>query len=62
MIQAISSAKDIDAHLVLADRDIQVTFSRIWKKLGLWGKLRLLFMLIISMFNKEKFPKRRLKN
>ena len=54
MIQAISSAKDIDAHLILADRDIQVTFSRIWKKLGLWGKLRLLFMLIFSMFNKEK--------
>jgi len=54
MIQAISSAKDINAHLILADRDIQVTFTRIWKKLGLWGKLRLLFMLIISMFNKEK--------
>ena len=54
MIQAISSAKDIDAHLVLADRNIQVTFSRVWKKLGLWGKLRLLFILIISMFNKEE--------
>ena len=54
MIQAISSAKEIDAHLVLADRNIQITFSRIWKKLGLWGKLRLLFMLIFSMFNKEK--------
>lgn len=54
MIQAITSAKAIDAHLVLADRNIQVTFSRIWKKLGLWGKLRLLFMLIFSMFNKEK--------
>ncbi|MEA1939291.1 MAG: TraB/GumN family protein, partial [Candidatus Caldatribacteriota bacterium] len=54
MIQAIASAKEIDAHLVLADRDIQVTFSRIWKKLNLWGKMRLLFMLIFSMFSKEK--------
>jgi len=54
MIQGITSAKEIDAHLVLADRDIQVTFSRIWKKLSLWGKMRLLFMLIFSMFNKEK--------
>ncbi|HZK12450.1 MAG TPA: TraB domain-containing protein, partial [Atribacterota bacterium] len=54
MIQAISSAKEINAHLVLADRDIQVTFTRVWKKLSLWGKMRILFMLIFSMFSKEK--------
>jgi pheromone shutdown-related protein TraB len=54
MIQAISSAKEMNAHLVLADRDIQVTFSRIWKKLSLWGKLHIFFMLIFSMFSKEK--------
>ena len=54
MIQAISSAKSIDAHLILADRNIQVTFSRIWGKLGFWGKIRLLFMLILSIFNKEE--------
>jgi pheromone shutdown-related protein TraB len=54
MIQGITSAKEIDAHLVLADRDIQITFSHIWKKLNLWGKTRLLFMLIFSMFSKEK--------
>ncbi|MEA2087557.1 MAG: TraB/GumN family protein [Candidatus Caldatribacteriota bacterium] len=54
MIQAISSTKEINAHLVLADRDIQVTFTRVWKKLSLWGKMRILFMLIFSMFGKEK--------
>jgi len=54
MIQAISSAKETNAHLVLADRDIQVTFTRVWKKLSLWGKLRILIMLIFSMFGKEK--------
>ena len=54
MIQAISSAKEMNAHLVLADRDIQVTFIRVWKKLNLWGKIRILFMLIFSMFSKEK--------
>jgi pheromone shutdown-related protein TraB len=54
MIQAISSAKEINAHLVLADRDIQVTFTRVWKKLSLWGKMRILFMLVFSMFSKEK--------
>jgi len=54
MIQAISSAKEMNAHLVLADRDIQVTFTRVWEKLSLWGKMRILFMLIFSMFSKEK--------
>ncbi|RXG64806.1 TraB/GumN family protein [Candidatus Atribacteria bacterium 1244-E10-H5-B2] len=54
MIQAISSAKEINARLVLADRDIQVTFTRVWKKLSFWGKMRILFMLIFSMFSKEK--------
>ncbi len=54
MIQAISSAKETNAHLVLADREIQVTFTRLWKKLSLWGKMRILFILIFSMFSKEK--------
>lgn len=54
MIQAISSAKEMNAHLVLADRDIQVTFTRVWKKLNLWGKIRIIFMLIFSMASKEK--------
>ena len=61
MIQAISSAKEINAHLVLADRDIQVTFTRVWKKLSLWGKIRILFMLIFSMFSKEKISEEEIK-
>ncbi|MDD2352615.1 MAG: TraB/GumN family protein [Candidatus Caldatribacteriota bacterium] len=54
MIQAIQSAKDNNINLVLADRDIQVTFTRIWKKLSLFGKLRLFFMLLLSIFNQEE--------
>jgi len=53
MIQAIQSAKENNLKLILADRDIQITFSRIWKKLSLFGKFRLFFMLLLSMFNKE---------
>ena len=34
MIQAIESAEENGAKLVLADRNIQVTFSRIWRSLG----------------------------
>lgn len=58
MIQAISSAKEMGAQLVLADRDIQVTFTRVWKKLNLWGKIRIIFMLILSMLSKEKISEK----
>ncbi|MDD3924821.1 MAG: TraB domain-containing protein, partial [Erysipelotrichaceae bacterium] len=54
MIEAIASAKAINAKLVLADRDIQTTFMRIWRKLGLKEKLKLLYMLIFSSIEDEK--------
>ncbi|WP_047985692.1 TraB/GumN family protein [Ornithinibacillus californiensis] len=53
MIQGIESAKEIDASLVLADRNIQTTFSRIWRGIGLKGKLMLLTQVIASIFTKE---------
>ncbi len=53
MIEAIQAAQDNNIPLVLADRDIQITFTRIWKKLGFFGKIRLFFMLILSIFNEE---------
>lgn len=53
MIQGIESAEEIDAKLVLADRDIQITFSRIWNGIGLKGKALLLTQVIASIFSKE---------
>lgn len=53
MIQGIESAKETDAELVLADRNIQVTFSRIWGNIGLWGKVQLLSSVFFSIFSKE---------
>jgi len=53
MIEAIQVAKENNINLVLADRDIQLTFTRIWKKLGFFGKFKLLFMLLMSIFAKE---------
>jgi pheromone shutdown-related protein TraB len=48
MIQGIESAKTVKANLVTADRKIQTTFLRIWRKLGLFEKLKLLFNLVFS--------------
>lgn len=53
MIQGINSAKEIGAELVLADRNIQITFSRIWDNVGFWGKGQLLTSILFSIFNKE---------
>ncbi|MGJ9459152.1 TraB/GumN family protein [Oceanobacillus sp. CF4.6] len=54
MIQGIESAKATGAELVLADRDIQITFSRIWGNIGLKGKAMLLMQVIGSIFSNEK--------
>lgn len=50
MLQGIHSAKDIGAQLVLADRNIQVTFSRVWHGLGLKGKAQLIIQIFMSFF------------
>lgn len=54
MIQGITSSKEMGANLVLADREIQTTFLRVWRGLGLWGKLKLFVMIFMSIFNDEE--------
>ncbi|MCB8817313.1 TraB/GumN family protein [Desulfosporosinus shakirovi] len=53
MIQGAESAKEIGANLVLADRNIQITFARIWKGVGFWGKAKLLTGIFFSIFDDE---------
>ncbi|MBT2640536.1 TraB/GumN family protein [Bacillus sp. ISL-39] len=60
MIQGIDSAKEVGANLVLADRNIQITFSRIWGNLGLKGKAILLSQIITSIFSKDSISEEEL--
>src|SRR5699024_4193022 len=53
MFQGIESARDIGAELVLADRDIQITFARIWRNVGVMGKVKLLMQVVGSIFVDE---------
>jgi len=53
MIQGIESAKEIGATLCLADRDIQTTMKRLWRGLGIWGKTKLFFQLLMSIVVNE---------
>lgn len=54
MLQGITSARDVGAELILADRDIQSTFLRIWRSLGFLAKIRLFWMIFLSTFNDEE--------
>ncbi|MGP4071196.1 TraB/GumN family protein [Piscibacillus sp. B03] len=53
MIQGIDSAVEHDAELVLADRNIQITFSRIWRNLGFMGKVKLLMSIVYGIFSDD---------
>ncbi|MHA7138913.1 TraB/GumN family protein [Rossellomorea arthrocnemi] len=53
MIQGIESAKEVGAELVLADRNIQITFSRIWNSVGFSGKAKLMTQIIYSIFSTD---------
>ncbi|MDR0569797.1 MAG: TraB/GumN family protein [Clostridiales Family XIII bacterium] len=49
MVQGMVCAREIGAELVLADRKIQTTFLRIWRKLGFAEKCKLLFNIIFNL-------------
>jgi len=49
MIKAIETAEQTGAEIHLADRDIQITLSRTWRAMGRWGKIKLLFQLLLSL-------------
>ncbi len=48
MINAMDAAQKIGAQVVPADREIQITLSRVWRGMGLWEKFRLMVSLVFS--------------
>ena len=60
MLEGINAAKDNEAQLILADRDIKTTFLRIWRGMKFWGKMKLLVMIIASIFSKEEITEEEL--
>jgi len=48
MINAIAAAEKVNAVIVPSDREIQITLSRVWRGMGLWEKLKLMFSLLFS--------------
>lgn len=54
MLEGIECAKQRDARLILADRDIEITLKRVWGYLGFWNKLKLLSSLMVGVLTKEE--------
>ena len=48
MLNAVEAADELDARLVTADREIQTTLSRVWRGMGFWEKLKLIFSIVFS--------------
>ena len=49
MINAVEAAEAAGATLIPADREIQITLTRVWRSMGLWEKIKLMFQLMLSM-------------
>ncbi|MDQ0351460.1 pheromone shutdown-related protein TraB [Alkalibacillus filiformis] len=60
MIQGIDSAEEVGADLVLADRNIQTTFSRVWRSIGVSGRAKLMLSILYSIFNRETISEQEL--
>ncbi|WP_031516746.1 TraB/GumN family protein [Desulfofalx alkaliphila] len=60
LIQGIESANEIGAELVLADRNIQTTFLRIWHSMGFWGKIRLFWEILLGIFSDDEITEEEL--
>jgi pheromone shutdown-related protein TraB len=50
MLAAVEEARELDAELVLADRDIQATLKRTWRSLSFWNKSKVMASLVGSFF------------
>ncbi|MGN1398637.1 MAG: TraB/GumN family protein [Erysipelotrichaceae bacterium] len=54
MMVGIEKAKQLNARLILADRDIKITFSRIWSSLSFKEKLKLISVIVSAIFDDEE--------
>jgi len=54
MIEAVKAAKESEIPFSLCDREIQTTLKRAWAKSGLFAKLKMLAVMLASIFSSQK--------
>ncbi|MGK5092689.1 TraB/GumN family protein [Deltaproteobacteria bacterium TL4] len=54
MLEAINTAKKVNAEVELVDRDVRITLQRTWRKLSFMNKVNALSQLVGGLFFQEK--------
>ncbi len=62
MLVGIEKAKELNANLVLADRNVSITFKRIWANLSIADKFKLVTLLLTSVLEDEEITEEDLKS
>ena len=62
MLQASIAAEEVNAELVLADRDVRITLQRTWRKLSLFTKSKVMVQMLSSIFVQEEITKEEIEN
>ncbi|MFP4391931.1 MAG: TraB/GumN family protein [Desulfohalobiaceae bacterium] len=62
MLEGVRQAQELDAELVLADRDVNVTLKRVWASLNLWAKLKFMLQLLAGLFFQDKINAQEIEN
>ena len=58
MIKAMDAGESIGAGIHLADRNIRITLAKTWRAMGLWGKIKLMFQLLLSLGEIEEISEK----
>lgn len=53
MLTAVKKAREIGADVILIDRDIGITFNRLWNKMSIFEKLKFFWQIFKGVFQKE---------
>ena len=61
MMEGIKLSKENNKELVLADRSVNTTFSRIWNSLGTYEKAKLIVSIVSSVFDDEEITEEDIK-
>ena len=54
MHRAMSVCKETGTEIALVDRDVRITLKRAWAKAGFWSSIKMLFSVLLSMFNAKE--------
>lgn len=62
MLRAMNKAEEINAKVILADREIRVTLLRTWRKMKLWSKVRFISEMLMSLFVSDDVTEEEIEN